>query len=191
MENFLWLLLIAGGGYFLVRWVINAGKNDEKMVSQLLSKYDLTILELTGYNCTYIGGHPDQNVETTAVVVGAKNGKLIFFQGALLNYGENLSTKGLLGSANNGFKHIFDISIESIADIRYFDATTSRTVGLVGVSHFAIPINMKQGDASVLIDWTDGTFSHSTEFRITGSAANYRANTLRNRLMQMVKENKK
>jgi hypothetical protein len=87
--------------------------------------------------------------------------------------------------------YLFDIPIKRIADIRFFDETTSETIGFFVASYWAIPINMKKGDASVLIDWNDGQYNHSTEFRFNGILNGYkasnRANALRNSLIKMTK----
>ena len=185
-NHYLLIAIAIVGVFFFFIWVSKSTKKDKESAIKILNEHGLTNSELTGYNCTYVGGHPDQNMEATAVIAGAKKGKLIFFQGALLD-----NPKGtLFVITKDGFKHLFDIPIDSITGIRYFDVTTSHTIGIVGGNHFAVPINMKQGDASVLIDWTDEIFTHSTEFRITGADANIRANSLRNTLIKKVKDNK-
>ena len=115
-------------------------KKHTKIVSKLINRYGLTIPELTGYNCTYAGGHPDYNLEAKSVVVGAKNGNLIFFAGILLDYrDEDLSPKGTLSYVNvNGVKYLFCIPISNITDIQYVDATTSSIKVGIGTSVMSI-----------------------------------------------------
>ena len=127
-----------------------------------------------------------------------KNENFLFFEGVGVNFKETILSQSVEGSfapdkvfidSQANLRHLFDIPIDSIIDIRYFDATTNRTVGAIGGANWAIPIHMKKEDASVLIDWSDGRFNHSTEFRFVGlfggHNANKRANTLRNALIKM------
>ena len=166
-------------------------------ILKILNEYDLTFSDILTYYCKYVGGHPERDRESSNLLFGAKNGKLIFFgtnfsisvggEGDFLTYEK---VKPYVSSQTE-LIHLFDIQIDSIVDIRYFDATTSSTMALVGGGHWAIPIRMKQGDASVLIDWNDGKYNHSTEFRFAGffggMQANKRANTLRNTFIRMTK----
>ena len=157
-------------------------------ISKVLNKYGLTLSDVWNCLCKYVGGHPEQDSATHyGLLFGVKNGKLIFFVTSCI-YG----TDGKLSEKDIGCDakliHLFDIPIDCIADIRYFDATTSSTVAIVGGNHWAIPIHLKKGDASVLIDWNDGRYNHSTEFRLTGIQANRRANTLRNTFIKITKD---
>jgi hypothetical protein len=64
-------------------------------------------------------------------------------------------------------------------------------IGIIGGDYWAVPIKMKKGDASVLIDWKEGKYGHSTEFRfvgfLKGMDANRRANSLRNLFIRLTK----
>jgi len=179
-----------------VIWIIRKIPKYKEESAKMLEQYGLTISELIPYRCRYAGGHPDRDQEAYSIVVGAKRGKLIFFTTNIaFSEGKNFSANILIPNIAITPKliYLFDIPINSIAEIRYFDATTSRPAGYVIGDYWAIPINMKKGDASVLIDWNDGSFNHSTEFRfeglVQGVNANRRANTLRNMLIRMAKEN--
>ena len=101
----------------------------------------------------------------------------------------SISSKKMELGVSAELTHLFDIPINNIEDIQYFDATTSRTVAWVGGNHWAIPINMKKGDASVMIYWRNDGIRHSTEFRfvglIQGLQANSRANALRNTFLRI------
>ena len=178
---------------FLFKWEKKRKMKKQMEFLQLLNEHGLTFSEMTRYFCKYVGGHPERDEESREnIFFGVKNEKLIFFDGYSSNgyysggMEGNMSTKVKIES-DSTLKHLFDIPIKSITDIRYFDATTSSTAALVGGSNWAIPIRMKQGDASVLIDWNDGNFNHSTEFRFEGTQANKRANTLRNKFIKMTK----
>ena len=76
---------------------------------------------------------------------------------------------------------------------KYVDATTTSIKAGIGTSIGGIgvgaPIRTKDENASVFIDWVDGKFNHSVEFRITRKNAKTKTNTLRNALIKMVKEN--
>ena len=210
------LLCCAVALWFCYRWITKIAKKDENLVAKILNEYGLTIPELTGYNCKYVGGHPDQNWEVAPVLIGAKNGKLIFFQGATLIYKEEdlppnrslmrpnpifkpvfstlLKAEGPIRITSNGFKHLFDIPIGSITDIQYVDETTTSIKGGIGTSiggiGVGVPIRTKDESASVFIVWVEGNFSHSTELCITQQNANARANALRNVLIKMVNSKK-
>jgi hypothetical protein len=212
MINVVYFLLAIGGLWLLYRWGIKREAHGEKLVAKILTEYGITIPELTGYNCTYVGGHPDQNWEITHVMIGAKNGKLIFFHGAYFNYKEEqlaprnvaannkLLFKGYdalvkerspIGVTPKGFKHLFDIPISSITGIQHIDETARSTKGVLGTSVagvvVGVPIKTKDAKAYVIIDWVDGNISHSTELRITEHDANGKANALRNVLLKMIK----
>jgi len=186
----------------IYKWFNNKREKKQELITKFLSKYDLTLSNMIMCHCQYIGGHPERDRESNVrafILFGAKNGKLIFFEGKEIL--ESLGgTDGMIMSYKNidsdtECSYLFDIPINSIVDIRYFDATTSNIVGGIGTSiggiGIGIPIRMKHGDASVLVDWSDGRFTHSTEFRFVGSfkgrQANERANSLRNTLIRMTK----
>ena len=180
-------------------------KSNEKEKEKIfitLNEYGLTFSDMMLYYCHYVGGHPEQDsyINGSSILFGAKNGKLIFFDGFGIHFKKtaegNLTPNRKLDIAPiNKLTYLFDIPINRIKDICCFDATTSRPVGLIGGNNWAIPINMKKEDASVLIYWNDGKFNHSTEFRlnplvsISGGTRSIRANKLRNTLMRMTKEN--
>ena len=181
--------------------VMKKRKNKAKDgILNTLNQHNLTIQELIFYGCKYVGGHPDRDSESNNIFFAKKNGKLIFFSGAMADdtnamlkesFKASISIKnmnpfnsqkqkleiGLVEGeqipdrAKNDFyelNHLFDIPIDVIEDIRYFDATSSSTIGLVGGDYWAVPIKINKGDASVLIDWRDGKYGHSTEFRFVG-----------------------
>jgi len=169
-----------------------------KKVTKTINDNGFALSDMKQFWCIYVGGHPERDKESSGTIFfGIKNGKLIFFEGVGLEFSEGVGIKYRLGCAspNHKFTHLLDIPISSILDIRYFDSTTSSTIAGVGTSiggiGVGIPIRMKQGDASVLIDWNDGRFTHSTEFRFVGffkgRQANQRANTLRNTLIKMTR----
>ena len=181
-------------------------KDKKETICQIFNEYGLAFFEMIMYSCKYIGGHPERDRETSSnenILFGTKNGKLIFFASKFIHFDDFMKEEGRTShkeldvEENSELTHLFDITIDSIVDIRYFDATTSSVVGGVGTSiggiGVGIPIRMKQGDASVLIDWNDGKYNHSTEFRfaglLQGIGANRKANTLRNILIKMTKEN--
>jgi len=173
-------------------------KKAKEGIAKILNQYGLNISDMMLYYCKYVGGHPDRDSSSNGILLlfGTQNGKLIFFEGIGIHCaaGEGgLTSDRKLRFYNQGaeLRHLFDIPINSIEGIRYFDETTNRTVGLIGGNHWAIPVNMKKGDASVLIDWYDGRYNHSTEFRLGsflgGGTRSTRANTLRNTLIRMTK----
>ncbi|MDR2586029.1 MAG: hypothetical protein LBC84_07430 [Prevotellaceae bacterium] len=192
MSTLLIFLIIAvfGGGIYLL---ISLSNKKENKFYGMLKEYGFTLTEMASFTCTYVGGHPAKDKESLfRIIFGVKEKKLIFFEtsvvianGLSFLEGEIQPKTKVRVTYQSASNHLFDINIENIQDIRYFDATTTRPVGLVGGSFWAIPINMKRGDASVLIDWAEGKYSHSTEFRVTGPKANERANTLRNALIRM------
>jgi len=178
-------------------------------ITNILKEHDLTLPELLVYHCHFVGGHPERDKESyygainSGIFIGAKNGKIIFFEYQNINFrvkmGQALdATEGSIQldimSIFPEWKvnYLFDIPIDNIVDIRYFDLQASRTMAAVGGANWAVPINMKEGEASVLIDWRDDRFYHSTEFRLSGYGAwakvtNSRANALRNSLIKMTK----
>jgi len=227
------ILLVLGLIAFLVisSKVMKKKKNKAKdSIFSTLRQYDITVEELIFYGCKYVGGHPDRDSESNNIFFTKKNGKLVFFTGAMAHdtdLKETFSLKNMnpIDPYKNFFRtlsgsktqqpkklnilvegeqiheeikndfyelnHLFDIPIDAIADIRYFDATSSSIVGLVGGDYWAVPIKINKGDASVLIDWRDGKFGHSTEFRfvgfLRGMNANKRANSLRNLFIRLTK----
>ena len=183
--------LVLGTTIGLISYKLLRKKQDELTTKflKILNEYGLTFSDTLAYFCKYVGGHPERDGSSRNLLFGAKNGKLIFFDSNILIIEEGNLTyervRPYIGSKTE-LIHLFDIPINSIADIRYFDATTSSTIAVVGGDHWATPIRMNKGDASVLIDWNDGKYNHSTEFRFAGIIqANKRANTLRNTLIRI------
>ena len=178
-------------------------KKANEYVQKILDEYGLTFSGMTTFFCKYVGGHPERDRESSinnSLYFWVKNGKLIFFEGVGIHFKDGLLSPVVEGSltpdkvfidSTANLTYLFDIPIDNIEDIRYFDATTSSTMAIVGGDSWAIPIRMKKGDASVLIDWKDGKYSHSTEFRfvglVAGTNANRKANTMRNTLIKMTK----
>jgi len=205
MEPVVIITLIGGSIYFvyLVVYLLVSSKQKKeaaKLIHKIIDEYGLTFSNMITYYCKYVGGHPERNKETSSyssILFGTKNGKLIFFEGNIRfddskNQEGRTSHKELkVDDKKEKLTHLFDIPINSIVDVRYFDSTTSVTAGYVLGDYFALPINMKKGDASVFIDWSDGKYNHSTEFRFAGlmqgRRANERANSLRNTFVRMTK----
>jgi len=182
---------------FIVKWIKRIRERGRDIFLNVLNEYGLDFPDTAMYFCKYVGGHPDRDSETRSgqhILFGVKSGKLIFFISGGLSFEGRLTCEKTFKKYFQGFedlRYLFEIQNDSIVDIRYFDATTSSASALVGGDHWAIPIYTKKGDASVLIDWNDGRYNHSTEFRFTGfqqgHQANKRANTMRNTLIQMTK----
>ena len=182
--------------------IFRSRSNAKIDIQKILDLYGLTFSGMTTYFCKYVGGHPERDSESSinhSLFFWKKDERLIFFEGVGIHFKEMSISPPVEGSltpdkvfvdSHANLTHLFDIQISSIQDIRYFDATTSSAAALVGGNHWAIPIYTKNDDASVLIDWNDGRYNHSTEFRFGGflqSKANKRANTLRNTLIKMTK----
>jgi len=200
---FLIVMVAAGYFYFKVaqkKNMFRSRSSAKQDILNILNTYGLTFFGMTTYFCKYVGGHPERDNESNLnIFFWKKDEKLIFFEGGGIYYREMSISAPVEGSLTPDkvfvnpdayLTHLFDIQISSIQDIRYFDATTSSAAALVGGNHWAIPVYTKNDDASVLIDWNDGRYNHSTEFRFAGlfqSKANKRANTLRNTLIKMTK----
>lgn len=203
--DFMKLILVAVGALafgYLWKIVVQGGRIEKvkKRIINELQNRSLCLSDLTVYFCQYIGGHPKRDRESLASVwFGAKDGKLIFFEGDTIFKKKGiLSGEGRINSDDevnffleSKLTHLFDIPIDDIKDILYFDETTKNTIGaFVGYS-VAIPIRIKHEEAVVLIVWNDGRYDHSTEFRFngvfTGNNANRRANTLRNVFIEMTR----
>jgi len=204
---FVIFMVVAGivSTVFMVKAILKYYKKKEVRILKILNTYGLTFFDVSIHFCKYVGGHPEQDREAsfTGLLFGAKDGKLIFFECADIFFisGRVFTLAGAEGRLTPGKKvdvrhtselrYLFDIPISSINNIHYFDATTTSikagigtTIGGIGVG---IPIRTKDGNASVLIDWSDDRYSHSTEFRFIGEDANNRANFLRNTLIRMTK----
>jgi len=190
MTGLLILILIIAGCVTLYQKYSKKYKTKVKLkkeaASALFEQYGLTTSEIAFSPCLYIGGHPERDNETKFgnTLFGVKSGKILFFEYAgLLLASESFEAQ----VEPPKIKYLFDIPVDSIEDIRYFDATTKQTLGLAGGSNWAIPIKMTKGEASVLVDWKDGKFYHSTEFRFKFNfvGANEDANKLRNTLIRM------
>jgi len=192
----IWLLVKVAGKQFKGKY---KNKNEAREdIVKIFNRYGLTISDISTYFCKYVGGHPDRDRESSmGILFGAKNGKLIFFEykniffkGGLFLVEGGITPDTVIIRSNSEVIHLFEVPINNIVDIRYFDATTSRTIAFVVGNHWAVPIRMEKGDASVLIDWNNGRFNHSTEFRFVGAGAqghqaNKRANALRNTFIKM------
>ena len=202
------LFLLCGISIVLsIIWANKEKKKKRELIPKILNEYDLTFSDMMFYNCRYVGGHPERNKESssngTVILFGVKNSKLIFFESSKISFGlsliydegKSLKSEKVIINSDSALTYLFDIPINSIIDIRYFDETTSTTVAGVGTSiggiGVGIPIKMQKGDAAVIIDWRDGRFTHSTEFRVSGNwniiSANERANSLRNTLIRMTR----
>ena len=176
-----------------------ANKNKAMVaISEILNEYDLTLPELSAYFCQYVGGHPERDKESfRGIFVGSKNGKIVFFEFRNITF-KTISLSDYWASMEGPIKpdkmkiqsgwtvrHLFDIPSDNIIDIGYSDLyTESNLSDMVG--------NRKEGDASVIIVWSDGRFTNSTEFRIVayrGEAekTNKRGNALSNALKRMAK----
>jgi len=154
----------------------------KKNIIKLLNDYNLEFSDMiTGFCCTYIGGHPDRDRESTNIIMfGVKNGKLIFFEG------NNVLVKHGLNSCPDGGLTSDKVSIDFAAQLRYLfyiptDGIKDISVGGVGiVTEGFLTTRVTTVDASVKIYWTDGRYTSTTEFHFQGSDANRRANALRN-----------
>ena len=131
-------------------------------LAKSFANWDLSVTDIMSTNSKYVGGHPDGDNEGLNIVVGAKNGQLIFFGGGsgLLNcevkngklffyeglYATDLysdlssnfqitiKSMDILFNSMNPFRYLFSIPIRDIRDIQYIDATTRSTKAIIGTS---------------------------------------------------------
>ena len=171
MEIIVLGLLIGGGMWLILQWWKKKFFGIRNQVNKILGKHGLTLSDLTGYGCIYVGGHPDCNWGATNVVVGAKKGKLKFFKGIELRYNhDDQLPNGTLNWATNP-AYLFDIPINEHTTVQIDDTLI--------------------GDFAIFIKWFDGNYPYFAEFCIKDINAKNRAYMLSNALKKMMRENAK
>ena len=134
-------------------------KRQDKL-AEVFANCNLSVADIISTNSKYVGGHPERDYEALNIVVGAKNGTLLFFGGG---YGQlncdvrngklfffegnyatdlysNLSndfqitikSMNILLNSMNSFRYLFSIPIRDITGIQYIDATTRSTKAYIG-----------------------------------------------------------
>lgn len=173
------ILLIISSVILLFIILIAYSNKKEKELKEKLKQEGFDIDKLIPFG-TYVGGHPDKNDNQNNCYVIKENENASFYYRIL----------------SEAPKKLFSIKCDSIKSINVEDATSIEkrvTLGrvlLVGVFALAWRKKKKNELAFVVIDWNDERFDHSTTFSFEGSNAMQLANTSRNELIKICKEDK-
>ena len=174
LTNLFWIILV--GFVFAVVAGIWQGESNLKKKNQGLKKMGLDPDQIYRVG-KYVGGHPDIDKVIELCFVYKKNVSLLICEP---NYNSLPATKARIPLAA-----IQNITIEDSSSID--KKVTLGRVLLIGVFALAWRKNKKEEHAFITIDWNDGKFDHSTIFSFEGKDAMQKANTARNKLIQIAR----
>lgn len=171
-----WFILIIFALLFIIA-IISATQKESK-TKENLSKRGLTPSDFTQTEASYVGGHPDVDMNILRLAYRKKDGDLLFY--------ERMSVIDMP-------IYRFTIPINSISEIEIEDSTSIEnkvTLGrvlLVGIFALAWKKKKKNELAFITISWTDKRFNHITILNIEGKDAMQKANILRNQLIRIIR----
>lgn len=159
----------------IIVYSIISGNKEVKDTQEKLAKSGLSLDDFFDTKSTYVGGHPEQDVNLKNILYRKNENELLFY-----------SRETQLSEP----VYKFSISIDNVENILIEDASSMEnkiTLGrfiLVGVFALAWRKKKKNELAFVIIDWKDNKFSHSTIFNFEAKDAMQLANTFRNKLIK-------
>lgn len=135
----------------------------------------------------YIGGHPEIDNVVANVIAYPESGSIALYTKTYIQPDKKKLDKKVLlshlGSIN--LKDIQAITVEDLSTIER-NVTLGRFL-LVGVAALAWKKKRKEEKAFLNIQWKEGNFSHNTLFEYSRSGSMSKANTNRNQLLRLIK----